>query len=75
MVFIDGVYSPLSDTTHDGLDVCLMSAALSKAKYRNLIDTYFNKITDKEDSLTALNTSYTQGVPMFVPKSVVAEAY
>ena len=75
VVFIDGVYSPfLSDTTHDGLDVCLMSAALSKAKYRNLIDTYFNKITDKEDSLTALNTSYTQeGAYIHIPKSVVAE--
>ena len=75
VVFIDGVYSPfLSDTTHDGLDVCLMSAALSKAKYRNLIDTYFNKITDKEDSLTALNTSYTQeGAYVYIPKSVVAE--
>ena len=71
VVFIDGVYSPfLSDTTH----VCLMSAALSKAKYRNLIDTYFNKITDKEDSLTALNTSYTQeGAYVHIPKSVVAE--
>jgi Fe-S cluster assembly protein SufD len=75
VVFIDGVYSPfLSDTTHDGLDVCLMSAALSKAKYRNLIDTYFNKITNKEDSLTALNTSYTQeGAYVHIPKSVVAE--
>ena len=75
VVFIDGVYSPfLSDTTHDGLDVCLMSAALSKAKYRNLIDTYFNKITDKDDSLTALNTSYTQeGAYVHIPKSVVAE--
>ena len=75
VVFIDGVYSPfLSDTTHDGLDVCLMSAALSKSKYRNLIDTYFNKITDKEDSLTALNTSYTQeGAYIHIPKSVVAE--
>ena len=75
VVFIDGVYSPfLSDTTHDGLDVCLMSAALSKAKYRNLIETYFNKITDKEDSLTALNTSYTQeGAYIHIPKSLVAE--
>ncbi len=75
VVFIDGVYSPfLSDTTHDGLDVCLMSAALSKAKYRSLIDTYFNKITNKEDSLTALNTSYTQeGAYVYIPKSVVAE--
>ena len=75
VVFIDGVYSPfLSDTTHDGLDVCLMSAALSKAKYRKLIDTYFNKTTDKEDSLTALNTSYAQeGAYVYIPKSVVAE--
>ena len=75
VVFIDGVYSPfLSDTTHDGLDVCLMSAAFSKAKYRNLIDSYFNKITNKEDSLTALNTSYAQeGAYVYIPKSVVAE--
>ncbi|NBS18352.1 MAG: Fe-S cluster assembly protein SufD [Flavobacteriia bacterium] len=75
VVFIDGVYSPfLSDTTHDGLDVCLMSAALSKAKYRTLIDTYFNKITNAEDSLTALNTSYTQeGAYVYIPKSTVAE--
>ena len=75
VVFIDGVYSPfLSDTTHDGLDVCLMSAALSKAKYRRLINTYFDKITNKDDSLTALNTSYTQeGAYVYIPKSVVAE--
>ena len=75
VVFIDGVYSPfLSDTTHDGLDVCLMSAALSKTKYKNLINTYFNKIANKDDSLTALNTSYTQeGAYVYIPKSVVAE--
>ena len=75
VVFIDGVYSPfLSDTTHDGLDVCLISAALSKAKYRDIIHTYFNKTTNKEDSLTALNTSYTQeGAYVYIPKSVVAE--
>ncbi|MEK9603698.1 MAG: Fe-S cluster assembly protein SufD [Flavobacteriaceae bacterium] len=75
IVFIDGVYSPfLSDTTHDGLDVCLISAALTKAKYRGLINNYFNKITNKEDSLTALNTSYTlEGAYVYIPKSVVAE--
>ena len=75
VVFIDGVYSPfLSDTTHDGLDVCLMSAALSKAKYKNLINNYFNKIANKDDSLTALNTSYTQeGAYVYIPKCVVAE--
>ena len=31
IVFIDGKYSShLSETTHDGIDVCLMSAALTK---------------------------------------------
>jgi Fe-S cluster assembly protein SufD len=75
VIFIDGVYSPfLSNTTHDGLDVCLMSAALSKPKYRQLIDTYFNKIAPEDDSMTALNTSYAkEGAYIYIPKSVVAE--
>ena len=75
VIFIDGVYSPfLSNTTHDGLDVCLMSAALSKPKYRKLIDTYFNKIAPKKDSITALNTSYArEGAFINIPKNVVAE--
>ena len=75
VVFMDGVYSPfLSNTTHDGLDVCLMSAALSKSKYRKLIDSYFNKTANTNDSLTALNTSYTQeGAYIYIPKNTVAE--
>ena len=64
----------LSNTTHDGLDVCLMSAALSKPKYRKIIDNYFNKISPKEDSLTALNTSYAkEGAFINIPKNTVAE--
>ena len=75
MVFIDGVYSPfLSDTTHDGLDVCLMSAALTKPKYQKLIDIYFDQIAPQKESLTALNTSYArEGAYIYIPKSVVAE--
>jgi Fe-S cluster assembly protein SufD len=75
VIFIDGVYSPfLSNTTHDGLDVCLMSAALSKPKYRKLIDTYFNKIAPEDDSMTALNTSYAkEGAFIYIPKKTVAE--
>jgi len=75
VIFIDGVYSPfLSNTTHDGLDVCLMSAALTKPKYRDLINTYFNKIAPSDDSLTALNTSYAkEGAFVYIPKNVVAE--
>ena len=75
VVFIDGIYSPfLSDTTHDGIDVCLLSAALSKPKYKNVIDKYFNQVADKEENLTALNTSFAkEGAYIYIPKSVVAE--
>ena len=75
VVFIDGIYSPfLSDTTHDGIDVCLLSAALTKPKYREVIEKYFNQVADKEERLTALNTSFAkEGAYVYVPKSVVAE--
>jgi len=75
VIFIDGVYNPfLSNTTHDGLDVCLMSAALSKPKYREIINSYFNKIAPLDESLTALNTSYAkEGAFIFIPKKTVAE--
>jgi Fe-S cluster assembly protein SufD len=75
VVFIDGIYSPfLSDTTHDGIDVCLLSAALSKPKYKKIINKYFNQVADNEENLTALNTSFTkEGAYIYIPKSVVAE--
>ena len=75
IVFIDGIYSPfLSDTTHDGIDVCLLSAALNKPKYEKIINNYFDQITHKADSLTTLNTSFTkEGAYIFIPKSVSAE--
>ena len=35
IVFVDGVYSSyLSETTHDGVDICLMSSALTKPMYQ-----------------------------------------
>lgn len=59
IVFIDGKYSShLSETTHDGIDVCLMSSALSKPKYQLVIENYFNKVATK-DSLTSLNTAFS----------------
>ncbi|MDT0553370.1 Fe-S cluster assembly protein SufD [Urechidicola vernalis] len=60
IVFIDGVYSSfLSETTHDGYDICLMSAALKKPKYKMVLDNYFNTIADKDNSITNLNTAFT----------------
>ena len=70
IVFIDGVYSSyLSETTHDGVDVCLLSSALTKPKFKQVIDVYLNKIAKKE-SLTALNTAFAkEGAYIYVPKS------
>jgi Fe-S cluster assembly protein SufD len=75
VVFIDGVFSSfLSSTTHDGLDVCLMSSALTKPKYKMVIDTYFNQIASKEETLTSLNTAFShEGAYINIPKSKVVD--
>ncbi|WP_179337360.1 Fe-S cluster assembly protein SufD [Winogradskyella ludwigii] len=74
IIFIDGKYaSHLSQTTHDGLDVCLMSAALTKPKYKVIIDNYFNKIATK-DGLSSLNTAFShEGAYINIPKNKVVE--
>ncbi|WP_296381903.1 Fe-S cluster assembly protein SufD [Winogradskyella sp.] len=70
IIFIDGKYSShLSQTTHDGLDVCLMSAALNKPKYRLIIENYFNKIAPK-NGLSSLNTAFSaEGAYIHIPKN------
>ena len=71
IVFIDGIYSSyLSETTHDGVDICLMSAALTKPMYRQIIDVYFNKVASKDESLTTLNTAFSkEGAYIYIPKN------
>ena len=71
IVFIDGVYSSfLSETTHDGVDICLMSAALSKPMYKQIIDVYFNEVASKDESLTTLNTAFSkEGAYIYIPKN------
>ena len=75
VVFIDGVFSSfLSSTTHDGIDVCLMSSALTKPKYKMIIDNYFNQVASKDESLTSLNTAFAnEGAYINIPKSKVAD--
>ena len=75
LVFIDGVFaSNLSSTTHEGIDVCLMSSALTKPKYKMVIDTYFNQIASKDETLTSLNTAFAnEGAYINIPKSKVAD--
>jgi Fe-S cluster assembly protein SufD len=74
IVFIDGKYSShLSQTTHDGMDICLMSAAFSKPKYRLVIENYFNKAATK-DSLPSLNTAFSsEGAYIHIPKNKLVE--
>ena len=73
LIFVDGVFSSnLSATTHDGIDVCLMSSALNKPKYKMVIDAYFNQVASKDESLTSLNTAFAnEGAYINIPKNKV----
>ncbi len=74
IVFIDGIYSShLSDTTHDKVDACLMSAALSRPKFKPIIDAYFDKIAPK-DGLNSLNTAFSkEGAFINIPDNTVSD--
>ena len=74
VVFIDGVYSSfLSETTHDSMDICLISSAIKKDKYSALIEAYYNKIAG-DDSLTSLNTAFAkEGAYIHIPKNKEVE--
>ena len=63
----------MSETTHEKIDVCLMSSALTKDKFKPVINTYFNKIA-KQDGLTSLNTAFSkEGAYIFIPKNKLAD--
>ncbi len=74
IVFVDGIYSSfLSETTHDSMDICLLSAALSKPKYKAVIEAYFNKIAT-QDSISSLNTAFAkEGAYIYIPKNKEVE--
>src|SRR5690606_31849124 len=71
IVFVDGVYSSyLSETTHDGVDICLLSSALTKPMFRQVIEVYFNKAASRDESLTSLNTAFSkEGAYIYIPKN------
>ncbi|MDR6300080.1 Fe-S cluster assembly protein SufD [Mesonia maritima] len=75
IVFIDGIYSShLSQTTHDKIDACLMSSALDKPKYKDIMEKYFNKIAPSDDSLNSLNTAFSrEGAFIYILKNTVAD--
>lgn len=73
IVFVDGVYSSfLSDTSHEIADICILSSALKRPKYKMIIDRYFGKIASKNESLTSLNTAFSkEGAFINIPKNTV----
>lgn len=75
LVFVDGKFSSyLSATTHDGIDVCLMSSVLNKPKYRLVLETYFNQAAHTNETFTSLNTAFAQeGAYINIPKGKIAD--
>lgn len=74
LVFIDGIFSShLSQTTHDKIDVCLMSSALNKPQYAPVIENYYNKAA-KKSGLTSLNTAFArEGAFIHIKKNLLAD--
>ena len=69
IIFVDGKYcSHLSETNHDGMDICILSSALTQSKYDLVIENYFDKIA-KKDGITSLNTAFSsEGSFIHIPK-------
>ena len=74
VVFLNGAYSAELSNISEGIEVSLLSDALVNPKHLEVIAAHYNQVTDKQDSLTALNTAYAaEGAFIYVPKSRVVE--
>lgn len=73
LIFIDGVFSSfMSETTHEDCDVCVLSSALARPKYKMVIDNYLNTIANKNNSLSELNTAFVkEGAFINIPKNTI----
>ena len=74
IIFVDGKYSShLSETTHDGMDICILSAVFTQSKYELIVENYFNKIASK-NGITSLNTAFSsEGAYIHIPKNKLVE--
>jgi Fe-S cluster assembly protein SufD len=75
LIFIDGQFNSfLSSTTHEDCDVCVMSSALTRPKYKMIVDNYLNTIAKNNNSLTELNTAFTnEGAFINIPKNTIVQ--
>lgn len=75
LVFVDGVYSSwLSETTHQGKDICVLSHAFSLKKYGSVIENYYSKLVPNQEGLSALSTAFAQdGAYIYIPEGTLVE--
>ena len=75
IIFINGKYSSwLSETTHDLYDICILSSALTRDKYKRTIKKYFNQSQIVDESLVSLNTAFAQdGAYIHIPDNIEVE--
>lgn len=73
LVFVNGQYSSwLSETTHQGYDICTFSAALKR--HRNVLDKYFGTAFSEVSPTVALNTAFArEGAFIRIAKNKVVE--
>ncbi len=73
LVFVDGVFSSwLSETTHNGFDICTFGSMLTK--YEDVAEKYFNKALPKNESLAAINTAFAKdGAFIRIKKNITVE--
>jgi Fe-S cluster assembly protein SufD len=63
------VFSSIFRYNAEGIDVCLFHRHWLKSKYKTIVDTYFNQIANKEESLTSLNTAFAnEGAYINIPE-------
>ena len=70
-----GFFDPfLSQTSHDGVDICILSAALTKPVYSKIISKYFDTSINTKDSLSLVNTAFAkEGVYVHIPKNKILD--
>lgn len=75
LIFIDGAFNSfLSDTTHDDCDICVISSALTRPKYKMIVDNYFNTIAKENSSFSELNTAFAkEGAFINIPKNIIVK--
>ncbi|MFV0237640.1 MAG: Fe-S cluster assembly protein SufD, partial [Flavobacteriales bacterium] len=75
MVFVNGIFSSdFSTINEEDFTVTHLASALKNTRYQEIISKHLGSVAPKEDTLSALNTSYTkEGLFVHIPKGKIVE--